>query len=88
MGIYILVVVAVWQGAKLLAETIAAGVVTAGRAVAISAPIAERFCDHLQLWVIGEHGATLTHGDMVRRVEAKSGDVTPGTNHPSVKCGP
>ena len=87
MGVDVLVVVALRQGAELLPEALATGIVTAGCAVAIPAPVAEGFGNGLQLAVVGEHRATFAHGDVVRGVEAKGGDVAPGADHLAVVGG-
>ena len=53
VAVDVLVVVAVGQGAELLAEALAAGVVLAARAVAVAAPVADGAGDAGQLVVVG-----------------------------------
>ena len=87
VGIDVFVVVALREAAKLLGEAFAAGVVAARGAVAVAAPVAEGFCDGLQLAIVGEHGAAFAHRDVVCWVEAEGGDVAPGADHLAVVGG-
>ncbi|MNZ47017.1 hypothetical protein D3C78_647190 [compost metagenome] len=80
MGIHVLVIVTLWQAAELLAETVAAGIIATGCAVAVASPVTEGFGNRLELSVIGEHRATFTHGDVVGRVETQGRDVAKGAN--------
>lgn len=87
VGVDVFVVVAVGQAAELLAEALATGVVAAGGAVAVAAPVAEGFGDGLELAVVGEHRPAFAHGDVVGGVEAEGGDVAPGADHLAVVGG-
>src|ERR1017187_10671173 len=55
--------------------TLAAGIFLAGIAPAVAAPVAKRLNEHLQIGLVSQHRSTLTHGDMVRRVEADGGNI-------------
>ena len=87
MAVCVLVVVAFWQRAQLAAETLAAGIVLARCAIAITAPVAERLGDHFQVGIVGEDGAALAHRDVVRRVEAHGADITEGAAHLAIVGG-
>ena len=76
----VLVIVAMWQVAQLLAEALAAGVVLAWLAVAVPTPVTDRFDDLAQLVVVGEHCAAFAHGDVVGGVKAQCADVAEGAN--------
>src|ERR1017187_2164740 len=54
---------------------LAAGVLLPGIAPAVAAPVAKRLNEHLQIGLVGQHRSAFAHGDMVRRVEADSGDI-------------
>ena len=66
----VLVIVALRQLAQFPAKALAAGVVLAGRAVAVAAPVAEALSNRLEFVIVGEDGAALAHGNVVGRVEA------------------
>ncbi len=66
----VLVVVAAGQIAQLPVEALAAGVVLAGLAPAVAAPVAERFDQRAQQRLVRQHRAAFAHGDVVRGVEA------------------
>ena len=73
-------VVAAGQRAELPVEALAAGVVDAGLAPAVTAPVAPAIDEDLERGLVGEHGASLAHGDVVRGVEADGGDVAEGAD--------
>src|SRR5271166_1001243 len=87
MGVGVFVVVAARQASQLPVETLAAGVFFAGIAPAIAAPVAERLDKYLQIGLVGEHRSAFTHGDMVRGVEADSGNVAKRAYVASLPCG-
>lgn len=87
VGVDVFVIVALRQGAELLAESLATGIVTAGGTVAVAAPVAEGFGNGPQLAIVGEHRTALAHSDVVRGVEAEGGDVAQGANHPAIEGG-
>ena len=64
------------QVAELPVEPLAAGVVVAGVAPAIAAPVAKALHQFFEPWRIGKHDAAFTHGDMVGGIEAAGGRVT------------
>ena len=76
----VLVVVAAGEGAELPVEALAAGVVDAGLAPAVAAPVAEAVDEDLEGWLVGEDGTALAHGDVVGGVEADGGDVAEGAD--------
>lgn len=80
-------VVALWQGAEFLAETFVAGVVFAGCAIAVAAPVAERFGNFFEFGVISEYGSAFAHGDVVGRVETECADVAKGADQFAVVGG-
>ncbi len=87
MAIGVFVVVALRQIAQLPAKTLAAGIVLAGRAVTVAAPVAERFGDTLEFVVAGEYGTALAHGDVVGRVKAQGADVAKGADQLAIVGG-
>src|SRR5687768_18450318 len=76
-----------WQVAELPVESLPARVFLAGVAPAITPPIAERLDDALERRLLGEDRPALSHGDMVRRVEAHRREVTEcGDGASAVPC--
>src|SRR5438128_158983 len=71
----VLVVVALRKVAVALLETDPAGVLAAGIAPAVAAPVADRLDDPLQARPVREHGAALAHRDLVGRVEREGREV-------------
>ena len=79
MAIDVLVVVAFGEFAELPAEAFVAGVVFAGGAPAVAAPIAEAFGVGLERGFADDvDRAAFAHGEVVGRVEGLGGDVTKG----------
>ena len=81
VAIGVFVVVAFGQAAQLPAKAFAAGVVLAGRAITVAAPVTKAFGDDLQLVMIGEYRTAFAHGDMVRRVKAQRCNVAKAAYH-------
>ena len=65
VAVGVLVVVAMGQVPSCWSKAFATGVVLAGCAVAVTAPVAEALGDGLQFVVVGEHRAAFAHGDVV-----------------------
>src|SRR5687768_5279706 len=87
MGIGVLVIVSFGKLAELPAESLAAGVVFARRAVAITPPIAKRFGDDFELVIVREHRPTLAHRNVMRGIKAERAQVTEGADEPpTVRC--
>ena len=61
-----------------------AGIVLAGSAVAVAAPVAERLRDQLQVRVVREDRPALAHRDVMRGIEAERADITEGSDHATV----
>ena len=78
MAVNVFVVIAVGQGAKLLAEAFPAGVAFPPGAVTIPAPVADGAGDAGQVVVIRGHAASFAQGDVMGRVEGKGGEVAEG----------
>ncbi len=76
------------QRAELPVKALAAGVVHAGLAPAVAAPVAEALNEYLERGLIGQHSAALPHGDMVRGVEAHRSDVAEGADLLALPRGP
>src|SRR5262249_47006802 len=74
----ILVVVALRQGAGLTVEALAAGVVAARLAPAISPPVAQGLRDLRQERAVGDDCPTLARGDVMRGVETASRQLAEG----------
>src|SRR5260221_1852378 len=81
------VVVTERQLAQLPAEALAAGVVLAGSAIAIAAPVAEGVDEGFQLGAVGEDGAAFAHGDVMGGIEAERADVAEGPDDTPVVGG-
>ena len=78
VAVNVFVVVALGQLAELPAEAFAAGVVLAGGAPAVAAPVAEALGVCFERRVLDDiHRAPLAHREMVRWVERLGGDVAP-----------
>src|SRR5262245_1199536 len=69
MAVDVFVVVAMGQVAQLPVEALIAGVVLAGSAPAIAAPVAEGFRNAPQAAAVCQNRAALTHCDVMRRVK-------------------
>jgi hypothetical protein len=74
------VIISSGQVTELPAEGVVAGVVSPGLAVAVSAPVSERFHDPSKWPAVRENRAALASGDVVRRIEAQSGQVGEGAD--------
>ena len=81
VAVGVFVVVTVGQVPQLLAKTFAAGVVLAGLAITVPAPVTKALGDGFEIVVVGEHRTTFAHGDVVRRVKAQGADVAKGADH-------
>ena len=81
MTIGIFVVVTIRQVAQLVAKALTAGVVFAGLAIAVAAPVAEALSNGFQFAVVGEHRTTFAHGNVMCRIEAQRSNIAKGTNH-------
>ena len=68
-------VVPSWQLPHLPTESLCASVVFAGRAITVSTPITKGFSDALEIVVVREDRATLSHGDVMSRVKTQSSNV-------------
>src|SRR5207302_4286729 len=79
MAVRVLVIVPAGQIAELPLESLAAGVVRAGNAPAIAAPVAQALQGTVEVILLGEHRAALPHRHVVRRIEAEGGDVSKGS---------
>ena len=75
----VFVVIAEGQAAELLAEAFSAGVAFPPGAITIPAPVADGAGDVGQVVVIRGHTAPLSQGDVMSRVEGKSGKVAEGS---------
>ena len=75
MRVYILVVIPQRQLSVLAVKAVAAEVVAAGRARAVAAPVAERSYDLVKQRIVCIHRPALSHGHMMRGVEAGSPDI-------------
>jgi len=79
VAVDVLVVVAFRQFAELPLEALAAGIVLAGSAPAVAAPVAEALGVGLERGAADDvDRAALTHGQVVRRVEGLGGKVAEG----------
>jgi hypothetical protein len=76
----VLVVVTAWQFSELPFIALAAGVVATRRAIAVTAPVAERLDQLRQLRIVSEDGAAFAHGDVMRGVEAQGADMAEGAD--------
>ena len=56
------------------------GVLLAGLAPAVAAPVAEGFGDLAECGVAGQHGAAFAHGDVMGGVEGQRGEVAEGAH--------
>ena len=81
VAVGVFVVVAIRQVTQLLAKAFAAGVVFAGLAKAIAAPVAKALGDGFEFVVVSKDRTAFTHGDVVGRVKAQCGNVPKGANH-------
>ena len=72
------------QVAQFPLEPFVAGVVLAGRAIAVAAPVADRLDQSLQVAAIGPDGAALAHGDVVGGIEADRANVAEGADQLAV----
>ncbi len=68
-------VVALRQVAELPTEALAAGIVFAGRAIAVAPPVAEGLGSPFEFGIVGEDRTALAHGDVVGRVKTQGADV-------------
>ena len=75
MGIYVLVVIAQRQLAKLLGKPMFASIVLAGRTPAVATPIPERLYNPFELQAVGINGATLAHRHVVGRIKTRSANI-------------
>ena len=64
--------------AVLAVEAVSAQVVPAGRADTVASPVTEGADDLVQQRVVGIDSSALTHGHVMRRVEAGGSDITHG----------
>ena len=79
VAVGVFVVVSLGQLTQLPTEALVASVVDAAGAPAVAAPVAEALGHHLELLIAHDvHRTALTHGEVVRWVEALGADVTPG----------
>src|SRR4029079_5293144 len=78
VAVDVLVIVAGRQAPELPLEALAAGVVLAGRAPAVSAPVAERLENGHQLRRSGQHRAALAGRHVVRGIERQRCQVAEG----------
>ncbi len=79
VAVNVFVVVALGELAELPAEAFVAGVVLAGGAPAVAAPVAEALGVGLERGTADDvHRPTLAHGEMVRRIERLGGNIAPG----------
>ena len=80
----VLVIVSAGQVAQLPTEPLAAGVVAAGFAPAVAAPVAEGFGDGAEQRRVGQNRAALAHRDVVGGIEAYRGQVAESAGLASV----
>ena len=81
VAVGVLVVVSIGKVTELLAKAFATGIVLAGLAIAVAAPISKTLCNVLEFAVVGEHRAAFAHGDVMSRVKAQCGNVPKGAHH-------
>jgi hypothetical protein len=76
MCIHIFVVISLREATEGLPESFPTGIIAPGFTVAVSPPISERLSNNSQLFLVGKYSTTLTHRNVVSRVEAQGCNIT------------